>query len=210
VPWLTGAGVFEAYLLGVRLPDGGEAYAWVDGTDRDAFRFSEPLALAACASTRTVTVRVDGLPLDEGEFTRREPAGALARGDAMGVLFQTPLMIGNLRASLRLIEDSPQVEESMRRRCRAAVDSLIGEVFDALEVGTAERGRGLRARVGDMTARLGRLAVMACGGKALALTHPAQRVYREALLFSLMAQTERIVNEAFGAVFGETFGEGFG
>ncbi len=49
--------------------------------------------------------------------------------------------------------------------------------------------------------RVARLAVMASGGGALAHGHPAQRLYREALLYSLMAQTDAIVGQAFAEVF---------
>ncbi len=42
---------------------------------------------------------------------------------------------------------------------------------------------------------------MASGGEGLSRDHPAQRIYREALVFSLMAQTTPIVNQAFESVF---------
>jgi hypothetical protein len=202
VPWMTGAGTFEEILLGVRMADLREAYAWVDGRDREELCYSEPMNLVSCTATRTVRIEVKSLRLEESCFTRVEEPGTLARNDAMGVLFQTPLMIGNLKASLRLIESSTVMDAPLRIRCFDTVSHLIDEVYDSLDTGTpVERGPDLRARIGDMTSRLSRLAVMACGGKALALGHPAQRVYREALLFSLMAQTERIVNDAFEAVF---------
>ncbi len=45
-----------------------------------------------------------------------------------------------------------------------------------------EEGRKLRAEVGDFSVRMARLAVMTCGGAGLQVRHPAQRIYREALL----------------------------
>jgi alkylation response protein AidB-like acyl-CoA dehydrogenase len=65
-----------------------------------------------------------------------------------------------------------------------------------------EQGPRLRAELGDFAVRLARLAVMAGGGGALTIGHPAQRLYREALLYSLMAQTDAIVGQAFEEVFG--------
>jgi hypothetical protein len=201
VPWLTGAGTFEKLLLGVRLEDGREAYAWVDGEDRERFRYSPPLPLVACSGTQTVTVQITDLSLPEERFVRMEPPGSLAAGDAKSVIYQTPLMIGNLRASLRHIEGAAPVDPALRQQCSKKVDRLIEEIFTALDDGTQEeKGPFLRARAGDFTVRMARLAVMASGGKALSLEHPAQRVYREALLFSLMAQTQEIVNQAFEEV----------
>ena len=56
VPWLTGAGVFDKIVLGLRTPAGDEVLALVDGHHRTALRHSEPLPLAACSGTRTVHV----------------------------------------------------------------------------------------------------------------------------------------------------------
>ncbi len=160
------------------------------------------MALVACSSTRTVSVQITDLPLDASRIVRVVPRGTQAEQDAEGVLFQTPLMLGCLAASLQLIQAAPRIEAAVRRRCAAAVTALIEEVFDALATGAhSERGPLLRARAGDLSVRLARLAAMACGGPSLQRTHPAQRLYREALVYSLMAQTDAIANQAFVPVF---------
>jgi hypothetical protein len=208
VPWMTGAGMVEQVRLGVRLPDGAEAYAWLEADDRATFRHQPPMPLIACSSTRTVRVEICHLPLGEADFASRAARGTLGRQDAESILFQTPLFLGNLRAALALILPNPRIEATRKQRCATEVNRLIETIYTALSEGThQETGGRLRAQAGDLAVRLGRLAAMACGGQSLLTSHPAQRIYRESLLFSLMAQTDAIVNHAFEAVFVSEQGE---
>ncbi|HLV80722.1 MAG TPA: hypothetical protein VKT32_10585, partial [Chthonomonadaceae bacterium] len=106
VPWMTGAGIFGKVLLGLRGPGGAEVYALADATDRPAFRHSAPMDLIAGAGTATVSVQLRDLPIAASAVLKTDPPGALARGDAQSVLYQTPLMLGCARACLELIRRS--------------------------------------------------------------------------------------------------------
>lgn len=204
VAWLTGltgAGVFGKIVLGLRTPAGEELLALVDGRDRPAFRHGPPLPLAACAGTRTVRVTVNDLAVGDSDILAVKPRGAMRESDAGGVLFQTPLLVGCVEACRDLIRISPRVTNDEKDRCAAATNALVGRVRDAFDREKMDDGPRLRAQLGDFAVRLARLAVMASGGGALAHGHPAQRLYREALLYSLMAQTDAIVGQAFAEVF---------
>lgn len=201
VPWLTGAGVFRQVVLGVRGDEEAELYLLVDATDRPMFRHGADMPLIAASSTRTVRICVQDLPIDPGSILKIDPASALAEGDRNGVLYQTPLMVGCVRACLRLLESARGVEAGMRDRSIERAQALLAGVYAAFDGGTPEEGRRLRATLADFSVRLARLTVMACGGGALLTTHAAQRLYREALLYSVMAQTPEIVNRAFEEVF---------
>lgn len=191
VPWLTGADLFAKVLLGFRLPDGSEVRAWVPAHDRSEFRHSAPLPLLAIRGANTVAVTLREVAVEESLFVSVLPRGTQAQNDARGVLYQTPLMLGNLRASLRLMEQS-------QRGDLAKAQELVAQLTAALQAENAqEHGPVLRARAGDLSVRLARLACMACGGGSLLTGHPAERLYREALVFSLMAQTDAIVDNAF-------------
>ncbi len=194
VPWLTGAGIFGRVLLGFRLEGGSEVRAWVDATDRPEFRHSEPMKLIALSSTRTVRVSVSELLVSESAFISREPPGSMAQGDARGALGQVPLLLGNCRASVRLIERAGRGDAP---KAVSALAKLEEDVKAARASGDALEGRCLRARAGELSVRLARLACLSCGGSSLLSGHPAERVYREALVFNLMAQTDQIVADAF-------------
>jgi hypothetical protein len=201
VPWLTGAGIFPQVILGLRRADGQEVYTLVDATDRAAFRHSAPLSLAACSGSRTVSVQIEALRIEESAILKTQPAGTQARSDAVGVLYQTPLMVGCVQACQQLIFASPRIRPAEAESSRQATETLLNRVLQAFDTGTPEEGQRLRAELGDYTARLARLAVMASGGIGLLHSHPAQRLYREALVYSLMAQTDEIVRYAFQEVF---------
>jgi hypothetical protein len=198
---MTGAGLFTQMVLGMRGPDQQEVYALIDATDRALFRYSAPLALVAGSSTRTVSVHVHDLSIEEETILKQDPPGTLAHNDAESVLYQTPLMVGCVRACLKHIRRSPRVGAFEQAQCETATEALLQRVYAALEEGTPETGRQLRAELGDFCVRLARLAVMASGGAGLVRDHPAQRLYREALLYSVMAQTDPIINQAFREVF---------
>lgn len=195
LPWLTGAGLFERVQLGFRLPDGSEVRAWVAAQDRPEFRHSAPLSLIALSGTDTRRVMCTNLPVSERAFLSVKPVGTEAREAAQGVLGQTPLMLGALRASLRLLQDSGRGDLGL---AQAYVATLEAEIHHAYTSGTADTvGPALRARAGDLSVRLARLACMACGGISLVTGHPAERLYRETLVYSLMAQTDSILADAF-------------
>ena len=202
IPWLTGAACFPHIVLGMRGHNEEEVYALVASADRAAFRHSAPMDLIAGAGTRTVSVRVSGLPVAEGAILKRDPPGTLALGDAQGVLYQTPLIVGCIRACGALIGRSSRISSVEQARCQQAIETLLNRVYTAFEGCTAGEGQRLRAEVSDFAVRLTRLAAMSCGGASLARPHPAQRLYREALLYALMAQTDAIVQQAFEEVFG--------
>jgi hypothetical protein len=196
VPWFTGAGIFPKTLLGFRLEDGSEVRAWVDATDREAFRHGPPMPLIAISSTRTVCIECAALPIAESEFVSVNPKNTQAKNDAAGVIWQLPLLIGNCYGSLQQIKTAERGNAALAERQLTQLDAKIQAAFS--EKRTTELGPELRARAGDLAVRLARLACMTCGGASLITGHPAERLYREAIVFNLMAQTDQIVADAFG------------
>lgn len=201
VPWMSGAGIFEQVVLGYREPDGSEVYALARADSRPCFRHQPVPPLVAGSGTCTVSVRAENLSANELTLLRASPRGTQAHKDALSIIYQTPLMVGCVRACLEVIEVSDLVPADLKSRCADRARALIARVLAAFESGTPPQGAKLRAEIGDFSVRIARLAAMSCGGRSLLLGHPAQRLYREALLYSLMAQTEQIVDDAFAEVF---------
>ena len=201
VPWMTGAGIFEKVILGVRDENDNEIYVLAEATDCPAFRHSAPMNLVACSGTRTVSVTLSNFPIHANAILQTDPPGTLACNDSQSVLYQTPLMVGCIRACIKLVQNSAIVGQAERLRCEEITTNLLERVYSAFDTGcTPAMGRLLRAELGDFAVRLARLAVMASGGAGLLYTHPAQRLAREALLYSVMAQTPDIVTQAFQEV----------
>lgn len=200
IPWMTGAGIVEKVFLGVRGPEGDERFVWVSARSRPGFRVIRKRGLLACDGASNASVELKDFPISESGFTRISPHGALARGDALATVWHTPLMIGCARASLRLIELSPRVDGEPQRRIRHHFEELQSEILEAVRIGvSARKGLRLRSRASAASVRLASLACLAHGGNSLASGHPAGRLYREAMVYRLMAQTNAIVADAFEA-----------
>jgi hypothetical protein len=193
IPWMTGAGIFSCVKLGVLLPDGSEAYATVDVQDSPTFRHHPAMTLLAGTSMQTVAVTLTDFPLEESAFMRIDAPGTAAAANAQSLVGHTPLLFGNCDASLRLIRDAPRLSESARERAHNMVRRLRAE----RETTAPSHGAAFRARVADTAIRLATLATMACGSSSLQTGSDAERIYREALLFTLMAQTDPVVETAF-------------
>lgn len=200
VPWMSGARIFDRVVLGMRDKDGLELLALVPAQDRQEFSHTSPLPLFACSGTDTVSVHIHNLHISAEEILTVRPKGAQAEGDAKGLLFHTPLLIGCIEALWSLIAPLSHLDTAIKQQTEEATKRLLTRLRTAFEQGNTLEGNRLRAEVGDFAVRLARLAMMAIGGNALLLSHPAQRLYREAMLYNLMAQTDVIVQDAFQSV----------
>jgi len=142
-----------------------------------------------------VSITVDQLQIEDGMLFRIGPPGERSEKDADAALLHTPLMVGNMRASLNLLQESHRIDPSLRERVIKQTEALIDELSKAMREGvTRQKAHALRARVTLRMSRLAHLACLASGGEGLLASHPAQRVYREALLFGSLAQTDQIVD----------------
>lgn len=199
-PWLTGAGIFDWVVLGIYGEEQEEIFVLTEASDRPEFAHTEPVALMACAGTCTVGVHVKNLLVSDDCILKADPPGAKARSDAETVLYQIPLMVGCVRACWEIIAISPRVDTDQKAACGQHTKALLDRAHAAFANGDMRDGPALRAELGDYAVRIARLAAMATGGGGLHMSHPVQRLYREALVYSLMAQTDLIINQAFSMV----------
>ena len=204
VPWFTGSGIFEYAILGFRDERNQEITALVKAENRPEFQHHEAMKLIACNGIKTVQVQVDRLKIVQNEHISVNTAGHMKSGDASSVYYHTPLMVGNMRASQTAIMDCERVPEELRKRSQLQTENLLSRISSAFVNGVAPAlGCKLRAETADYSVRLARLCALAQGGASINDSHPAQRRYREALLFNLMAQTDEIVSDAFRQMFAE-------
>lgn len=190
VPWMVGSGVFDYVLLGFRDLEGNEMLAWVEAHDRPAFRHSESLQTVACRSAGIVWVDCQDLEVPEEAITRIGPLGTLAKKEAREVIRQVPLLLGVAEAAATILDKRPDKAP----RAMKTVRDLRRRAERCLQGGSPEDARQLRAEAGAWAANLSLLCTMASGGYALLTDRDPQRLYREALLFNLLDEEERIVH----------------
>lgn len=200
-PWVTGFGILDDVVLAGTLPDGQSLYAIVPFAPSAALIPSAPLRLCAMngSSTVALTCRALRVPAERCLFTTT-PAAMAAR-DRAGTLKPTALTFGVARAADELVRD----------RATAQGDPALATVAEALadELGAARQAVAawaarpmddawfphalrLRAWAIALAVRHAHAAVAACGGSANSLDHTAQRLYREALLYTVLTQTPAV------------------
>jgi alkylation response protein AidB-like acyl-CoA dehydrogenase len=205
VPWVTGFGFFQDFIVGAALPDGRAVYGMVPfiETCQDAggaIAFSEPMELGAIASTNTVTATLTNWFLAEEHVVFVKRAGAIHENDKKNVLYHGFSALGCARAGLDILEaahSSKQLPflklafESLNEevtRCNAAMLQALQPESQSWE----ERLQ-LRAWAINLAVRCANAAVTVSSGAANYRYHAAQRVYREALVFTVSGQTTAVM-----------------
>ena len=195
-PWSTGAGVAEDVLLAGTTPDGDSIWVVTPLADRPGLSVSEPMTLCAANASATVSLELDGLRVGREAFVKRVTAEQL-RGDTAGaILFFSALSLGVASAAVdRVAEKSAPVASlaDVAPALRAELDRARGAVeacaSRAGAPGFDDEAIAVRAWCIDLGVRAALAAVAASGGAANRIEDPSQRLLREAMLYTLTAQT---------------------
>ncbi|MFB8792179.1 MAG: acyl-CoA dehydrogenase family protein [Potamolinea sp.] len=205
VPWVTGFGFFQDFIVGATLADGRAIYGivpfvetWQDSGGR--IRFSQPMELAAMVSTNTVTASLTNWFLPEECVVSIKAAGAIHENDQKNVLQQGFTCLGCAKAGLDILESAANSKQLPF--ISKVFDSLNGEVnschlkmMQALSANSQswQERLELRAWAINLALRCANAAVTVSGGAANYRSHSAQRVYREALVFTVSGQTTAVM-----------------
>ncbi len=197
-PWVTGWGVMTHVVLGGTLEDGRLLYVAIPLDIGEPLQPSPPMRLCAMNASGTVSLTCRDLRVGPERVMRTITREQMARNDVRAILGVTPqpfgvtsASIGWLRALLRT-RANPAAEaaagalerELSRLRCEAEA------WYDrADEPDFKENALRIRAAAIDLGVRAAHAALAASGGGANALSHPAQRLFREAMFYTLVAQT---------------------
>lgn len=215
VPWVTGWGIFHEFIVAAVLPDGSAVFGvvpfgkeedrpqrqvgQVGGGEEGNIGFGEVGRLAAMSATNTVTAELDWfLPHENVVFVK--PPGWIHEQDKKNVLKSTFLVTGCALAGLDIIEG-----EARRKNLPFIYDAWVllqDELNDcrcrirAALVDTSidfQRKLDLRAWAIDLATRIAHAAVTVSSGAANYMHNNAQRVYREALVFTVTGQTRDVM-----------------
>jgi len=205
VPWVTGFGFFQNFIVGAALPDGRAVYGMVPFVETfqetgGAIAFSEPMELGAIASTNTVTATLTHwfLPQERVIFVKK--AGAIHENDKKNVLYHGFSALGCARAGLDILETAAKTKQLPF--LKPAFDSLNEELtrcqtamMQALPADskTWEQRLQLRAWAINLALRCASAAVTVSSGAANYRYNAAHRVYREALVFTISGQTTAVM-----------------
>lgn len=197
VPWITGFDVFQEYLLGATLPNGDSLFAIIPLAHVAGGTPTEPMHLAAMGSAATVAMELDGLFIPHEQVAFTKPGAWIRENDLVNIALQSQFAFGCARAGLDVVRreaKKPGKEflagyaddlDAELERCREETHAALADRTEA----TAETRLRLRAWAIELAVRCGHAAVTASSGAANATDHPAGRIYREALVYTVSAQT---------------------
>ncbi|MGH8000791.1 MAG: cyclase family protein [Brasilonema sp.] len=217
VPWVTGWKFFSEFMIAATLPDGCAVFGIIPLVETHqesggTLTLSTAAQLAAMTSTNTVTATLKNwfLPAEDVIFIK--PAGWLHENDKKNVLHATFLATGCALAGLDILE-SVATTKSLPF-IQKAFDSLQQELNHCRNaIQEAQKNSGLelaerlqlRAWAIDLAGRIAHAAVTVSSGAALYSYHNAQRVYREALVFTVTGQTRAVMEATLGRLTRPSF-----
>lgn len=200
VPWVTGHGFYHGFLIGAALPSGESVFGIVPFEDSEceggSIVFDGPMRLAAMESPQTMEATLTNWWLPDEKVAFVKPAGWLANNDMINVTLQAWFALGCARAGLDIVDAA--FERRGAEFIQSAWQELDGELGRCREKileNEEDLGARLRARAWaiDLAARCAHAGVVSSSGAANSIHHAAQRVYREALVYSVSAQTRDIM-----------------
>jgi alkylation response protein AidB-like acyl-CoA dehydrogenase len=202
-PWMTGWDLFSHCVTAGRRPDGRIAFA-LHPLDHPGVSASPPMRLAAFEAAQTVSLDLDlEIPAEDVLFT--VSADWLTERDRGSAARQAAFALGTAAAGL---DQAAAAVAAGRCDADAAVASLqhslqqaTAAVMDCIERADATpRGLAARARAIELAGRCSHAGVAAWVGAANRADHPAQRVFREALGFTVLAQTRDVQRATLAAL----------
>jgi alkylation response protein AidB-like acyl-CoA dehydrogenase len=201
VPWITGFGLFEKFIVAAVLPDNRAVFGLLPfaNIERESGKIavSEIMQLIAMNSTNTVTATLDNWLLQESEIISIKPVGWIAENDSKNILNFVPVTFGCIRAGLdviaaaAIVKDSPAIVAACTK-LEQKLDRLKQHFLQSQHSSKAEQ-LALRAEAIDLAVRCGHAAVVVSSGAANGTLHPAGRVYREALVYTVSGQTKDVM-----------------
>ncbi|MET9708502.1 acyl-CoA dehydrogenase family protein [Streptomyces griseus] len=192
VPWYTGWGLNDVMLLaGVDADD--EVVLAFAGTDEKGLHASDPLRLVAVSSSRTVSLRLDGLWVPHKSVILRVPAARWASTDLARASNVSPAVFGVAEAALRVLEETGADAATTARGLRTELATVRRCAYGLADHASPEpdvpERTALRLRALDLLRSITTAAVVAGGGRTTDLDHPAQRLARESLFLLVQGQT---------------------
>ncbi|BAZ40074.1 acyl-CoA dehydrogenase family protein-like [Calothrix sp. NIES-4101] len=209
VPWVTGWGIFQEFIVAATLPDDSAVFGIVPlaigrKAETESLQglicFSEVADLVAMPSTNTVTATLNNWFLADDCVVFIKQPGWIHEQDKKNVLKSTFLATGCGLAGLDIIQDVLQSKnlssindafvllKQELNHCRHA----IREAQKNTSLEFSEK-LYLRAWAIALATRISHATIVISGGAANYKHHHAQRIYREALVYTVTGQTRDVM-----------------
>ena len=201
VPWITGFGFFDNFIMGATLADGKELYAMLPFNNQiqssgGSIKFSAPLELIAMTATNTVTAKLDNWLLAKDLVLNIKPQDSIHQTSRKNIIQHGFFALGCAHAALDILlqvyekKQLAFIKQSWQSLKQEVIDCerAMFDILDSRETDYESKLK-LRSQAINLAQRCSQAAVIVSSGAANYLNNSAGRVYREALLFSVSGQT---------------------
>ena len=204
-PWVTGWPLLSGVIWGAVL-DNTDQHLYVYTASQESEQLVSSLPIPQCAmnAAATTEVHLNGLIVPRENFVKTSSREQMAKGDFGGIAGAVSAPLGCAVGAVRRLRGAGEKRPNLPAIAQTA-DKLEAEInacrSDARKWAEGPKddpnykAGALAARAGAITlgVRCAHAFVAASSGGANALDHPAQRIFREAMFYTLTAQTSDIM-----------------
>lgn len=218
-PWVTGFGLMNQCAFGATLPDGRHIYLWSpfrredfpdlfeddsgpSKTEWGTLAASAPLPLCAMNASATAELTLNGWFIPAAHWLSESDRETMRTSDRNNILGAVPMPLGCAKAAIRLLCETGErrgiaavlrAAESFRAEWTEWKESAEFWSGKAKETDGFAKAAETRAGIIEFANRAALAAVTASSGGANSLRHPAQRLLREAMFYTIQAQTQEVL-----------------
>lgn len=196
-PWATSWGVADWFSVAAESGDGELVWSLVPGVGAPGVA-ATALALPVFGATATVALRFDGCVVSDDQVIAVEAAERWRSADRRQASIGQPAVLGVAERARRLLMDEGDFDAiraaealALELGARWGIDDRLadaladgGEATDVIAAASDHRAACL-----DLARRSTTALLAAVGGRGMDVSHPAQRLAREADFYVIQAQT---------------------
>lgn len=200
LPWITGYGIYPSFVLAAETEDGSTLFLLLPFYSGKGVLIGEPMALAVATSSETVAAELQEVFVPDEMVIGMKAPGWIHQNDMANAANQGFLALGCAWAAHDQLEraynakpsDSLQAALTSAKAQLQCAETELFATADETQPHTLKEKVEARSTCIKLAQQLAGMAIASWGGSALSLNHPAQRVYREALLYTVVGQTQEI------------------
>ncbi|AFZ48687.1 hypothetical protein Cyast_2745 [Cyanobacterium stanieri PCC 7202] len=206
--WITGFHVFEHFVVGAVLEDGRELYAIAPfanlNKDGGKIIINKSMKLGAMEATNTVSATMERWYIHPHNIIKINPPQTIVIDSEKKVLNNSAFNLGCVEGSLSLIKENAgklQLQsvfynyEKLVTEFENLKENILVEVKKPSK--TIQQKLILRAKAINLAFRCTQGAIITSKGSANLHNNTAQRLYKEALVYSISGQTIPILEKSF-------------
>lgn len=196
-PWATSWGIADWFSVAAVSTDGALVWAVLPADDPDGVS-ATPLELPVFRATRTVALDFAGCVVPDRHVIGLDDLEQWRLADARRAALAQPAGLGVAERAIRLLEQRVETGDETVAEVAGRLRRQLSDRWSEDDALVADVGRGRdriddasahRAAVLDLSQRATTALLAASGGAGMSLTHPAQRLAREAMFYVIQAQT---------------------